>query len=192
MAPPILSRTGPDGRPKKRAFGGWIVEALSVLPHAEGLARHVRLIRLAGRRSGGWNGRLIRQYEADMAELLKAVTEDTMEAAVALAELPLQIRGFGPVKAANYAKAMKRRDELAGGVAGGWCAFESRGGIVAAAAMASLSRNGYSGPRYFGQYLRPRRGLNEQVNTKRSAGRARYQLCQFGAVQGWPGTDPSG
>ena len=31
---------------------------------------------------------------------------------MALAELPLQIRGFGPVKQANEAKAAKRREEL--------------------------------------------------------------------------------
>ncbi|MGB5558100.1 MAG: DUF6537 domain-containing protein, partial [Paracoccaceae bacterium] len=111
MAPPLLSRTGPDGRPKKRAFGGWIVKALSVLPH-------VKALRGTPFDPFGWSAErrmergLIHQYEADMAEVLKAVTEDTIEAAVALAELPLQIRGFGPVKAANYAKAMKRRDEL--------------------------------------------------------------------------------
>jgi indolepyruvate ferredoxin oxidoreductase len=29
-----------------------------------------------------------------------------------LAELPLSIRGFGPVKQANEAKAAKRREEL--------------------------------------------------------------------------------
>jgi len=33
-------------------------------------------------------------------------------ALVALAELPLQIKGFGPVKAANAAKAEKRREEF--------------------------------------------------------------------------------
>jgi indolepyruvate ferredoxin oxidoreductase len=31
---------------------------------------------------------------------------------VALAELPLSIRGFGPVKQANEVKAAKRREEL--------------------------------------------------------------------------------
>ena len=55
---------------------------------------------------------LIRQYETDMAEVLREPRAETMEAAVALAELPLTIRGFGPVKAENHAKAMKRRDEL--------------------------------------------------------------------------------
>ncbi len=55
---------------------------------------------------------LIRQYEADMADVLADVTERTRDAAVALAELPLTIRGFGPVKMANAAKAGKRREEL--------------------------------------------------------------------------------
>ena len=47
-----------------------------------------------------------------MAEVLAKVTPATMEAAVALAELPLAIRGFGPVKAANAAKAARRREEI--------------------------------------------------------------------------------
>ena len=34
------------------------------------------------------------------------------DAALELAELPLQIRGFGPVKEANHTAAMRRRDEL--------------------------------------------------------------------------------
>jgi indolepyruvate ferredoxin oxidoreductase len=55
---------------------------------------------------------LIGQYEADMAEVLAGVTPRTRDAVVALAELPLQIRGFGPVKMANAAKAEKRREEL--------------------------------------------------------------------------------
>ena len=55
---------------------------------------------------------LIRQYERDMAEVLPLLSERTRDAVVALAELPMQIRGFGPVKAANEAKAAKRREEL--------------------------------------------------------------------------------
>ena len=52
---------------------------------------------------------LISQYEADMATL---PDDASGEAAVALARLPLDIRGFGPVKMANAAKAEKRREEL--------------------------------------------------------------------------------
>jgi indolepyruvate ferredoxin oxidoreductase len=55
---------------------------------------------------------LIKQYETDMAEVLNNVRPDTRDAAVALAALPLDIRGFGPVKEANARKAAKRREEL--------------------------------------------------------------------------------
>ena len=54
---------------------------------------------------------LIRRYEKDMAEVLKDPTRN-MDAAISLAELPLQIRGFGPVKHANADAAAKRREEL--------------------------------------------------------------------------------
>jgi len=55
--------------------------------------------------------RLIRQYEKDMAKILKEPHKN-MTAAIALAELPLQIRGFGPVKAANATLAARRREEV--------------------------------------------------------------------------------
>ena len=55
---------------------------------------------------------LIKQYEADMAEVLPKVTPETMEIARELAELPLTIRGFGPVKAQAEQMAAKRREEL--------------------------------------------------------------------------------
>jgi indolepyruvate ferredoxin oxidoreductase len=44
---------------------------------------------------------LIKQYQADMAEFLPKAEPATMDALVALAELPLSIRGFGPVKELN-------------------------------------------------------------------------------------------
>ena len=45
-------------------------------------------------------------------------------AAVALAELPLQIRGFGPVKEANETAAAKRREELLAAIAAGGPALD--------------------------------------------------------------------
>ena len=47
-----------------------------------------------------------------MAQVLPKLTDQTRNAIVALAELPLQIRGFGPVKQGNEEKAAKRREEL--------------------------------------------------------------------------------
>ena len=55
---------------------------------------------------------MIRQYEADLDAILPMLTDRTRDAIVAVCELPLTIRGFGPVKQANAAKAEKRREEL--------------------------------------------------------------------------------
>ncbi|GAB4383681.1 indolepyruvate ferredoxin oxidoreductase family protein [Albidovulum sp.] len=118
LAPPILSRIGPDGRPVKRAFGPWILPLFRIL------ARMKRLrgtpFDLFGRTAERRMERaLIAQYEADMAEILPKVTPATLEAARALARLPLEIRGFGPVKAAAERAAAKRREELLAAIRSG-------------------------------------------------------------------------
>jgi len=111
LAPPILSRKGADGRPKKRAFGPWILRGFRVLARLKGL-RGTPLDPFAHSAERRMERALIRRYEADMKEVLAGVTPATLDAAVALAELPLQIRGFGPVKLANAKSAAKRREEL--------------------------------------------------------------------------------
>ncbi len=111
LAPPILGGKDADGRPKKRQFGAWMetpFKLLKSLKFLRGTAfdpfgySHERRMERA----------LIAQYEADMAEVLGKVTPQTRDIAIALAALPLDIRGFGPVKAGNEAKAAKRREEL--------------------------------------------------------------------------------
>ena len=108
LAPPLLSKTGPDGRPSKREFKSvWMFKLLAKLKRLRGTPFDP-----FGRTSERKMERaLIKQFEADMAGLVD-IRPDQMDAAVALAELPLQIRGFGPVKQANEAKASKRREEL--------------------------------------------------------------------------------
>ncbi len=111
LAPPILSRPGPDGRAKKRRF-------------SEGAARWImRLARFKRLRGTvldpfGYSAErrmeraLIRQYEADMEEVLRLFGPETRKPALALARLPLEIRGFGPVKMAAAEKAAKKRERL--------------------------------------------------------------------------------
>ena len=55
---------------------------------------------------------LIRQYVADMTDVLAIVRPDTHDAAIALGALPQDIRGYGPVKAASIEKAAERRVAL--------------------------------------------------------------------------------
>ena len=111
LAPPLLSRPGPDGRPKKRAFGSWIAKAYGPLARLKVL-RGTPFDVFGYTTERRMERRLIREYERDMASVLQDVTPETREIAVALAELPLQVRGFGPVKEANAKSAAKRREEL--------------------------------------------------------------------------------
>ncbi|MFC6638451.1 indolepyruvate ferredoxin oxidoreductase family protein [Sulfitobacter sp. JBTF-M27] len=111
LAPPMLSKTGPDGRPVKRQFGAWLERPLRLLTKLKGL-RGTPFDPFGYTAERKMERALIKQYEADMAEVLPKLTDQTREAIVALAELPKQIRGFGPVKQANEAKAAKRREEL--------------------------------------------------------------------------------
>ena len=111
LAPPMLGGKGPDGRPKKREFGEWLETPLRLLAKMKGL-RGTPLDPFGRTSERKMERALIKQYERDMAEVLPLLTEQTRDAIVALAELPLQIRGFGPVKEANETKAAKRREEL--------------------------------------------------------------------------------
>jgi indolepyruvate ferredoxin oxidoreductase len=111
LAPPILPGRDPSGRPAKRAFGAWMLKGF-------GLLARMRKLRGTPLDVFGYSAErkmergLIRQYETDMAEILRDVTPQTTAIAVELASLPRQIRGFGPVKEANVAAAGRRRDEL--------------------------------------------------------------------------------
>jgi indolepyruvate ferredoxin oxidoreductase len=111
LAPPMLSKTGADGRPMKRAFGEWLEMPLAVLKRLKFL-RGTPFDPFGRTEERRMERALIKQYEADMKDVLPKLTDQTRDAIIALAELPLQIRGFGPVKQANEAKAAKRREEL--------------------------------------------------------------------------------
>ncbi|QEW19853.1 indolepyruvate ferredoxin oxidoreductase [Marinibacterium anthonyi] len=111
MSPPIFAKDGPDGRPVKREYGEWMLRALRVLKSFKVL-RGGLLDPFARTEERKMERALIAQYEADMADVLPVLTPATRDAVVALARLPLDIRGFGPVKMANEAKAAKRREEL--------------------------------------------------------------------------------
>ena len=111
LSPPILAREGADGRPAKRAFGEWMTPMLKILRSLKGL-RGTPLDVFGYTAERKMERALIKQYEADMKKVLAQLKPETMDAAVALARLPLEIRGFGPVKMANEAKAAKRREEI--------------------------------------------------------------------------------
>lgn len=111
MAPPIFEKLGADGRPVKRQFGNWFGSALNVLSRFKAV-RGTFLDPFKRNEERRAEQALITQYEQDMMRVNGLITDATRNAIVELAELPLEIRGFGPVKMANLAKAEKRREEL--------------------------------------------------------------------------------
>ena len=111
LAPPLLSRLGPDGRPEKREYGFGMLHVMKVLARLKGL-------RGTPFDPFGWTSErrmeraLISQYEMDMNRLQGAITPSNRHIAIELASLPLEIRGFGPVKEAAVRRVAQRREAL--------------------------------------------------------------------------------
>ncbi|WP_422050051.1 indolepyruvate ferredoxin oxidoreductase family protein [Shimia sp.] len=111
LSPPTRAKMGANGRPEKSEFGPKTLRLFKLLAKLKGL-RGTPLDLFGRTEERKMERALIKQYETDMAMVIAEHGEKPHEAAVALAALPLQIRGFGPVKQENEAKAAKRREEL--------------------------------------------------------------------------------
>ncbi|WP_296474136.1 indolepyruvate ferredoxin oxidoreductase family protein [Roseinatronobacter sp.] len=111
LAPPLISRPDPDGRPAKRSFGPAMLRGFKLLAKLKVL-RATPLDPFGYTAERRMERQLIRDYERLMDEVLQNLRPDTHAIAVELAELPLQIRGFGPVKHRNATAAEQRRAEL--------------------------------------------------------------------------------
>jgi indolepyruvate ferredoxin oxidoreductase len=118
LAPPLLSKMGPNGRPLKREFGPWLEGPLRMMARLKRL-RGTPLDIFGYTAERKMERALIKQYEGDMRDVLPKLDDTTRDAIKALAALPLDIRGFGPVKQANEAKAAKRREELLSAIRAG-------------------------------------------------------------------------
>ena len=112
LAPPMLPGTDVTGRPKKRAFGAWILPLFRVLASLRGLRSTPfdPFGRTAERRM---ERDLIAGYEKDVDTVLGLLSPLTVDTAVALLSLPDQIRGYGAIKDASVAAARVRYAELA-------------------------------------------------------------------------------
>ena len=110
LAAPLVAGKGPGGRPAKRRMGSWIERVFPLLAR-------LRFLRGTPFDPFGYGAErrmeraLIRDYERDMERAAPRLATHR-EAVLALARLPLEIRGFGPVKAANARAAAARRADL--------------------------------------------------------------------------------
>ena len=112
LAPPLLSRFFLAGnRPRTREFGSWVMILFRFLAR-------VRALRGTWLDVFGYSAErraeraLIGEYERSVKRILETLGADNHAAAVAIAEIPDQIRGFGHVKQASMAVAAERAAAL--------------------------------------------------------------------------------
>jgi indolepyruvate ferredoxin oxidoreductase len=101
------------GRPRKRSFGPWMESAFGLLAKARVL-RGTPLDLFGYSADRRLERELVREYEADIAWIIEHLSADNLSAARALASLPQQVRGYGPVKEAAWEKVQPERERLRG------------------------------------------------------------------------------
>ena len=115
FAPPILGRTDAQGRPVKQAFEPWMHKALPWLAKLKFL-RGTAFDPFGRTEERRTERALIQEYRASVEALLARLSKERLDAALEIARLPLEIRGFGHVKAANLEKVRAK-----------WAALEAGG-----------------------------------------------------------------
>ncbi|MBR1189989.1 indolepyruvate ferredoxin oxidoreductase family protein [Bradyrhizobium sp. AUGA SZCCT0160] len=113
LAPPILGG-GVDalGRPKKRAFGAWMMPVFRTLAKMKGL-RGTAFDIFGYSADRKMERDLISGYEKDVATVLGLLSPLTLDIAVEILSLPDRIRGYGPVKEKAVHDAKARYTQLA-------------------------------------------------------------------------------
>ena len=113
LAPPLWSRMDPDsGRPRMQSFGPWIFVAFRILSTLRGIR-------------GKWFDPFRFSPEKELQEQIQSsfertisrfsevpVTRDNIDNALRLASWPMQVRGFGPVRAEAFQKARGEIERL--------------------------------------------------------------------------------
>jgi indolepyruvate ferredoxin oxidoreductase len=112
LAPPLLSRKDPStGRLIKREFPGWTLQLFGILARLRFLrGTPLDIFGMTAERRRERQD--IADYEALLDVLLKTLDGNNYAVAVQLAELPLQLRGFGHVKDQNREKLELQRQQL--------------------------------------------------------------------------------
>jgi len=111
MAPPMFARRDPaTGHLRKSRFGPWMMSAFRVLARFRFL-RGTRFDPFGYTAERTTERALIDEYDALLESLTATLSVETLDRTVAMAALPLEIRGYGHVKdkaIADYRAAMDR------------------------------------------------------------------------------------
>ncbi|WP_424814747.1 indolepyruvate ferredoxin oxidoreductase family protein [Roseococcus sp. YIM B11640] len=107
LAPPLLSRPGPDGRPRKMVFGPWMLRAMGWLRHGKKL-RGTFLDPFGHTEERRMERALIGEYREGIERRLAGLHPTNHAEACEWAEAASGIKGFGPIKARNVAATRLR------------------------------------------------------------------------------------
>nr|WP_303682632.1 indolepyruvate ferredoxin oxidoreductase family protein [Brevundimonas naejangsanensis] len=115
LAPPVFARLDPrTGRPKKISVGGWILPFFGVLARCKGLREGP--LDIFGRSRERYLERELRNHFLGRVEQVSNnLAPETLLESIAWAEAPLQVRGFGHVKAPAAEALLERLQSEGGG-----------------------------------------------------------------------------
>src|SRR5690606_10305386 len=114
LAPPILSRFYKEkttGHPRKIRLSGWMLPVFRLLAKGKKL-RGTKWDVFGYSAERKLERRMIAVYERLLDDSTRRLVPSNHAIAVALAELPLEVKGFGHVKLASYAVAKSREAAL--------------------------------------------------------------------------------
>ena len=112
LAPPLLAPRDPrSGRLQKRQYGPWILRLLPWIARMRRL-RGTRLDLFGMTAERRMERRLLSDYETMLRSLLDGLDDSNIDTVTELAGLPVNVRGFGHVKARHVEIYEHRRSEL--------------------------------------------------------------------------------
>jgi len=112
LAPPVISKPRtPQGRIAKQTYGAWVMPLFNVLSALRKL-RNTPLDLFAWTRDRRNSLSDLALYRSDLMLLIEHLDEAHYATALALAELPKQLRGFGPVRDQNREIVRAKRANL--------------------------------------------------------------------------------
>ena len=113
LAPPLFAKKDPvTGLPRKRAYGPWMLRAMSLLRHGKHL-RGTPLDIFGNTEERRTERALPHEYRTGLEALLPRLTPETHATISEWAEAAGDIKGFGHIKARNLAAARARMSEIA-------------------------------------------------------------------------------
>jgi indolepyruvate ferredoxin oxidoreductase len=111
LAPPLLSKKNSKGELQKQQYGAWMLIAFKLLAKMKGL-RGSALDIFGKTEERKMERALIAQYRASIDKLLPNLNVSNAAAAIEIARIPEQIKGFGHVKERNVVAARAKWSEL--------------------------------------------------------------------------------